>query len=99
MDSRDGIFGSACSQLAIGPCSFQLTGTYTLVCKSLYNCECSRIVYILHNKPVDCLFVFAVYSSCFDELGLDAVDGVGLVVCVEVDGECVDHGRQLEYRI
>ena len=46
---------------------------------------------ILHNNPVHRLLVSAVDSRSFDELGLDTTNGIWLVVCVEVDGECVDH--------
>lgn len=52
-------------------------------------------MHILHNKPIDCLFVFAVDTCCFDELGLETFNGVGLLVRIEVDGECVDHDGQL----
>ena len=46
---------------------------------------------VLHNNPVDCLFILAVDSRSLDELGLDPLDGIRLVVSVEVDGERVDH--------
>lgn len=48
-------------------------------------------MHVLHDNPVDGLFVLLVDARGFDELGLEAGYGLGVLVGVEVDGECVDH--------
>lgn len=49
---------------------------------------------ILHNEPFNSLLVFGVNSGGLDELGLEPYDGLRLVVCIEMHGECVDHFRK-----
>lgn len=64
----------------------------TLLLESLDNSELSRVMHVLHHKPVDRFFVFSVDSCCFDELAADLLDG--LIVFGEemadegVHGEC-----------
>lgn len=65
--------------------------TYALILETLYNRKGSWIVDILHNKPIDGFFVLAIDSGSLDQFGLDPVNGVGLVVCVEMDCESIDH--------
>lgn len=65
--------------------------TYTLVLETLNNGKCSWVMDVLHHKPIDGLLVLAVNPSSLNEFGLDALNGVGLFVCIEVDGECIDH--------
>lgn len=65
--------------------------TYSFVLESLYDGECPGIMYILHDDPVNCLLVLPVHPCRLDELGLDAGNGVRLLVRVEVDSEGVDH--------
>lgn len=65
--------------------------TYAFVLESLDDGEGSWIVHVLHDEPIYRLFVLAVYACGFDELGLDARDGVGVGIGVEVDGKRVDH--------
>jgi hypothetical protein len=48
-------------------------------------------MHVLHDEPIDCLTVFAEDPGGFNELGFEAGDGIGMGVCVEVDGDCVDH--------
>lgn len=48
---------------------------------------------ILHDEPADGLAILGVDARGLDKLGLKAVDRVRMVVCVKVDGDCVDHCR------
>lgn len=88
MGSRGGISGSKRTS-ARSPMS--RGAAYILVLEPLYNGEGSRIMHILHDNPVHSLLVFAVNSGSLNELRLDALDAVGLLVGVKVDGECIDH--------
>lgn len=65
--------------------------TYSLGLESLDDGEGPGVVDVLHDEPADGLPVLGVDAGGLDELGLEAVDGVGVVVGVEVDGDCVDH--------
>jgi hypothetical protein len=56
--------------------------THALILETFYNCECPRIVDILHNKPINCLLILTVDSSSFNELGFDAGDRIRMVVGV-----------------
>lgn len=40
---------------------------------------------------INCLFVFSIHPCCFDELCFDAFDGVGLLICIEMNSESVNH--------
>jgi len=70
--------------------------TYTFIFESLYNRECSWVVNILHHNPVDGLLVLAVNAGSFNQLCLEAGNGIGLVVSIEVDCECIDHFENFE---
>lgn len=65
--------------------------THSFGLEPLNNGESSRIMYILHDEPIDRLPVFAVDPGCFDEFGFEAGDGIRVVVGVEMDRYGVDH--------
>lgn len=65
--------------------------TYRLLLESFDDGEGSGVVNVLHNEPVDGLLVLAVYTRRLDQLELDALDGIRVVLGVEVNGERVDH--------
>ena len=65
--------------------------THTLLLETLYNRECPRVMNILHDNPIHSLLVLAVDSGSLDQLGLDAVNGIGLIVGIEVDSKRIDH--------
>lgn len=67
------------------------TGTYALLLEALDNGEGAGVVDVLHDEPVDRLAVIDVDAGRLDQLGLDTVDRVRAVVCVEVHCDCVDH--------
>jgi hypothetical protein len=56
--------------------------TCRLVLKTLNNCESSWVVDVLHNKPINCLFILPIDSCGLDQFGLDTFNGVGFVVGV-----------------
>lgn len=58
--------------------------SYALVLKTLYNGESSWVVDILHNKPIDCLLVLSIDSCSFDELCLQTLNGIRLVVGINL---------------
>ena len=37
------------------------------------------------------LFVFSIHPCCFDELCFDAFDRVGLLICIEMNSESINH--------
>ncbi len=93
-DSRGGTFGSdQRNRLAFLSPRIGGRGSYALVLKTLYDSKSPWIMDILHHKPINCLLVFAVDTSSFNQLGLNAFDGIWLVVCVQMDSESVDHGE------
>lgn len=53
------------------------------------NGEFPRVMNILHDKPVDGLFVFGVYSRGFDELELDFLNV--FLLGQQMADYCVDH--------
>lgn len=66
MDFRGDISGSAWIQSKVSLALEETIGlSYTLILKTFYNCKCSRIVNILHDKPVNCLLVLAIYPGGF----------------------------------
>jgi len=46
---------------------------------------------ILHNNPVDRLFVLAIHTRSLDELCLDAGYGFWMFIGIKMDSQCVDH--------
>lgn len=58
--------------------------SYTLIFKPLYDCEGSGIVDILHDQPVDCLFIISIDSGSFDKLCFESNNGVRLVVGINL---------------
>src|SRR4051812_12254163 len=72
-------------------CRARTPSTYTLVLKSFNDGKRPGVVHVLHDEPVDGLPVPRVDARRLDELGLDLVDGRRVVVCVQVDGDGVDH--------
>lgn len=65
--------------------------TYTLLLVPFDNGEVAGIRGGLHDEPGDGLLVLAIDAAGLDELGLELVDGRGVAVGAEVDGDCVDH--------
>jgi hypothetical protein len=78
--SQGGISGSARTQATVRNVVKSFGNTHALVLETFYNCECPRIMDILHNKPINCLLILAVDSSSFNELGFDAGNRIGMVV-------------------
>lgn len=70
--------------------------TYTLVLEALDNREGSWIMNILHHEPINCLLVLSIDAGGFDQLCLDSLNGLWLVIGVEMDCECVDHCGSLK---
>lgn len=68
-----------------------LGGTYTLVLVALDNGEGPWVRDALHDVPVQSLLVVAVDARRLDQLGLELLDGLGVLVGVQVHGDCVDH--------
>lgn len=45
---------------------------------------------------INCLFVFSVDACCFDELSFDTFNGVGLLICIEMNSESINHFDKLD---
>lgn len=48
----------------------------TFLLETLHDAELAWVVDVLHDEPVDGLFVLSVDSCSFDELALDLFDGL-----------------------
>lgn len=88
-DSLNGIFGS--KQASLVSFVMMTWSTHALILKSFHNSECFWVMYVLHDQPVDGFFVLAIDSCRLNELGLDALNGIRLVVGVEMNSKCVNH--------
>lgn len=71
----------------------------TLLLKAFDNRELSRVMNVLHDDPIDGLFVLFVDSRGFDEFEFDFFDALRVVFAVEVADECVDHFGRLIGRV
>jgi hypothetical protein len=92
MGFRGGIFGSRFKVLSAGDLRRKSKQKpYSFVLETLHNSKGSWIMDILHYQPIDRLLILSIDSGSFHELCLDPVDGVWVVVGVEVNSECIDH--------
>lgn len=66
-------------------------GTHALPFIALDNGEGPGVTDLLHHLPLDCIFVFAINLSGFDELVLHFLDGSRIILRVEVCYDGVNH--------
>ena len=64
---------------------------HTLLFVSFHDSEFPFFLHVLHNEPRNGLLILRVHPTCFNELIFQFSDAFWIILCDQVDCNCIDH--------